>query len=276
MVVEGPQFLKLIVSETMAGAIIGKDGTKLGEFEMRSGCRLQLSAPGKYFPGTMDRICVLGGKLTNLENCMVLIVKLVCDIPGTTTTRMLKLAVPNSAVSMVIGHGGELVRRLCHETGCRINASMRMHNMQERLIILAGAHDALVRASLEVLRVIQEDPHLKEHIHFPYEDIELPLGAWAGPQAQVEDESVPLIHPSTVAQYSKRQLVEYLRKAAPLEILMRYSLFGSTQNAMKSQGAGKLADAVSETWRLRGGAMTEAVASSSSSSLARNAIDVII
>jgi len=185
MVVEGPQFLKLIVSETIAGAIVGKDGTKLGELEMRSRCRLQLSAPGNYFPGTKDRICVLGGKLPDLENCLVLIVKLVCDLPGTNTTRMLKLAVPNSAVSMVIGHGGELIRRLCNETGCRINASIRMHSMQERLIILAGAHNALVRASLELLRIIQEDPHLQEHMHFSYENIELPLGAWAGPEAQI-------------------------------------------------------------------------------------------
>jgi len=87
--------------------------------------------------------------------------------------------------------------------------------------------------SLELLRIIQEDPHLQEHIHFSYEDIELSLGAWAGPEAQVADESVPSIHPSMVVQYSKRQLVEYLHNAAPLEILMRYSLFGSATNAMK-------------------------------------------
>jgi len=40
---------------------------------------------------------------------------------------------------MVIGHGGELVRRLCNETGCRINASMPeqvlevAHQLQQQL-----------------------------------------------------------------------------------------------------------------------------------------------
>jgi len=113
--------------------------------------------------------------------------------------------------------------------------------------------------------IIHQDPHLQEHIHFSYKDPELPPGVWVGPGAQVANDTVPLMDPSTVEQYSKRQLVEYLRQAAPLEILMRYNFLGSFQNAMNSNGASKLADAVNETWKLRGGAAHEPVPSSCSS-----------
>merc|ERR1712008_227671 len=109
------------------------------------------------------------------------------------------------------------IRQLRNSTGCCIKASMRVPPLQERLITLVGTYDALVRASLELLRIIQEDPHLQEHLYVSYEDIKLPLGFWTGTGPQVADESLPLMHQSTLEQNSKHQLVGILRELAQPE-----------------------------------------------------------
>jgi len=104
MVVEGPLFSKLIVSKTIAEAFVGKDCTMLADHCV--GC---ISAPGQYFPGTTNRLCATGCKMLNFENFLVLVVKLLFNIPGANTLRMLKLAVPNSDVSMVMGRANQQV-----------------------------------------------------------------------------------------------------------------------------------------------------------------------
>ena len=52
--------MKLLVPDRLAGAIIGKGGSGIVELETQSGCALRLSASGVYFPGTSERVMVVG------------------------------------------------------------------------------------------------------------------------------------------------------------------------------------------------------------------------
>lgn len=249
----GPKFCKLLVPNFVAGAIIGRDGVMIGEIEFASQCQVRVSAPGKYFPGTTDRICIIGGTMAALANCIDRVLRCLQDIsPNSGRPLMVKLAVPNSAISGLIGHQGDAVKKLSGTTGCRINASPRVANFQERLVMIAGAYESLVKATMSVVQSIQSDPHLRQHLLISY-DMQLPLGTWAGNKAQAADPTVPLINPSQIARYTKRELIEYLQKAAPQEILLRYSIFGSIKNTVKSKGTGELVAAVTETWEVRGG-----------------------
>lgn len=249
----GPNYCKLLVPHHIAGAIIGKDGTMIGEIELLSRCQMQLSSTKTFFPGTTDRICIIGGEMNGLIDCITRVLDRLHKLSGNADRSLLaKIAVPSSAVSTIIGRQGEAVRRLSERTTCRINVSVRVPEIQERLVMISGDHDSLVKATIGIVSAVQSDPHLREHMQTSY-DVKLPLGAWAGPRAQPADPSVPLMDPDSASKHTKRVLINYLLKAAPREILLRYSLLGSLKNAVKSKGMGELVDAIAETWFLRGG-----------------------
>eukprot|EP00747_Dinoflagellata_sp_TGD_P033926 gnl/TRDRNA2_/TRDRNA2_136923_c1_seq1.p1 gnl/TRDRNA2_/TRDRNA2_136923_c1~~gnl/TRDRNA2_/TRDRNA2_136923_c1_seq1.p1 ORF type:complete len:398 (-),score=66.51 gnl/TRDRNA2_/TRDRNA2_136923_c1_seq1:32-1084(-) len=239
----------------------------VGEIELISDCRLQISSADSFFPGTCDRIVLMGGSLPALQKCISLILKLISDSLFSTRhdsnrSMIAKLAVPNSAVSNVIGRRGSTVQRLCSVTDCTINVSPRIDDMKERLVTFLGSCEHLEVAMMEVCKLIQQDKNMKEHFHREYDvdHVKVPLGAWSGTKAQPIDPDAPLIHPSDALAYSKRELIEYLRAVAPREVLMRYRLLGDMRNVVKSISALtdnskrlRLIDAMEETWRLRDG-----------------------
>lgn len=255
----GPCFAKFLLSNVLAGAILGKGGAMHRKIAKTSRVYLQMSLPEQTFPGTLDRMCIIGGDEKSLGKCMELILKRMDDIFSNNKDKslMIRLVVPNSCVSRIIGPGGSYVSKLRASTGCCITASSRVPSMMERLILISGTYSCLVQTVQEVLKIIQLDPHLQEHLRFSYDGIDLPLWIWARPQAQKPDVAVPLISPSHIKNYTKRQLLEYLCEAALRETMLRHQLSGSVKNLLKSKGMSEVAAAVTETWQLRcGGACT--------------------
>lgn len=53
--------LKFLVSNGVAGSIIGRAGSTISELQTLSGCRIKLSQAGEYFPGTNERVCLIQG-----------------------------------------------------------------------------------------------------------------------------------------------------------------------------------------------------------------------
>lgn len=78
--------------------------------------------------------------------------------------------VPSEAVGMIIGKGGETIREMQNNTGCKINVSQSTGPGEvEREIGLVGSRDAINRAKL----VIEEkvDAVVSAcHLHPPHED----------------------------------------------------------------------------------------------------------
>lgn len=122
--------------------------------------------------------------------------------------------------------------------------------------MLSGGYANVAKAALQVCREVQADPHLAEHLCLKY-DVRIPLGAWARAKAAPVDPTAPLLSPASITGRTKRELIEYLRKAAPREILMRHGLLGSINNTVKCKGYHELARAVAETWLVRGGYQSE-------------------
>ena len=58
--------------------------------------------------------------------------------------------------------------KLNNGTDCRVNVSPRVVGFQERLVTVAGPHDSLVKCTLSVVRQIQNDDHLREHLQIVY------------------------------------------------------------------------------------------------------------
>jgi len=255
--VVGPCFCKMLVPGHVVGALIGRQGSMIAYIELLTRCQMQISTGNSFFPGTNDRIVILGGTMQGLEDCLVLILQKLREFSGCTDRHVtLRLVAPNSAVSALIGRGGHVARSLSNGAGCRINVSPRVGSMQERLVMLSGEYNGVARAALVVLRSLQADPHLSEHLCLRY-NVDIPLGAWAGAKAAPADPDVPLVSPARARGMTKREIVEYLRKVAPREILMRHSLMGSVNNTVKCKSAKDLEIAVVETWHARGGERRE-------------------
>lgn len=80
----------------------------------------------------------------------------------------LRAVVPNSAVSCIIGRGGEVVKEINRATGAMIRIGDRLSIVHERIVQVTGTVDQCHAAMFEVLSRIQSDKNLKEHLNVVY------------------------------------------------------------------------------------------------------------
>lgn len=71
--------MRLLVSNTAAGCIIGKGGATINEFQSESGARIQLSRSHEFFPGTSDRIILISGFYDDIMKAIELILRKLID-----------------------------------------------------------------------------------------------------------------------------------------------------------------------------------------------------
>jgi len=229
-----PKFCKMLVPDTLAGAIIGKDGV-IGEVEHMSKCQLQLSAPGEYFPGTTDRICLMGGSLKSLVDCIQRVLE---RLRTSDLCLAVKLVVPNTATSLV---------ELSGATGCQIVTS---RGLEESVVLISGPYQLLVDATLLITRSIQVDPRVRQNLQISYESERVPSSCADPSVALIDPHCTDRCDPGCIDRYSQRELVEYLLKAAPPEVLLRYGISNDIESTLQSK-AGGLVAAVAEIWEAR-------------------------
>jgi len=105
-------------------------------------------------------------------------------------------------------------------------------------------------AARSVCLQMQQDAHLVKHMHFE-SDLELPLGVWDyGDTGPTEPEHL-LMSPKDCHKYTRRELIQYLLKAAPRYLLLKHRLLGRVDNFMKRHSMNDVLAIVDETWRVR-------------------------
>lgn len=195
-------YLKLLVPNIVAGSIIGPKGATVSHISSSTGCTVKLSHSTCYFPGTTDRVIVLSGKLRDLCAAFSMILEKIRDGPsvdgsGIPITNSLgqpirlasvqdtaaprtvvKIVVPNSAVSQLIGKQGRAIKELQDTTRTKIQISNRdEHQFKERVVTISGAFDTVSQAAVHVLESIQSDPHIRDHTQINYVTSTAPLDA---------------------------------------------------------------------------------------------------
>ncbi|KAG5442055.1 RNA-binding protein Nova-1 [Clonorchis sinensis] len=55
--------MKILVPSGAVGAIIGKGGESIAHVQWETGARIKLSKPNDFYPGTMERVCLIQGTL---------------------------------------------------------------------------------------------------------------------------------------------------------------------------------------------------------------------
>lgn len=67
--------IKLLVSNNVAGSIIGRSGQTISELQTQSSARIKLSQTGDFYPGTQDRVCLVQGQMENVKVAVQLLLE---------------------------------------------------------------------------------------------------------------------------------------------------------------------------------------------------------
>ncbi|XP_074571728.1 protein BTR1-like isoform X2 [Curcuma longa] len=166
--------VRLLVSNAMAGSIIGKGGSTINDFQSQSAARIQLSRNHEIFPGTSDRIILISGTFDEVLKATELILEKILsevedgnDVEGRTKV---KLIVPNSSCGAIIGKGGSTIKSFIEESRAGIKISPQDDNsgLNDRLVTLTGSFEEQMHAIFLILSKLIEDPHYPQKVNSPF------------------------------------------------------------------------------------------------------------
>lgn len=126
--------IKLLVSNNVAGSIIGRAGQTISDLQTQSSGRIKLSQTGDYFPGTQDRVCLVQGQLGNVKLAVRLLLErlhmlqeqqhsqhLTWQSKSTSAPPgfdfIIRVLVPSSSCGMIIGKAGANIKHMEESSG---------------------------------------------------------------------------------------------------------------------------------------------------------------
>jgi KH domain len=135
--------IKLLVSNNVAGSIIGRAGQTISELQTQSSARIKLSQTGDYYPGTQDRVCLVQGNIENVKLAVQLLLERLHMLQeqqhsqhaswqskqeegvGLATKPMpqydfnfvVRVLVPSSSCGMIIGKAGANIKHMEESSG---------------------------------------------------------------------------------------------------------------------------------------------------------------
>mmetsp|Transcript_11955 Transcript_11955/g.14935 ORF Transcript_11955/g.14935 Transcript_11955/m.14935 type:complete len:472 (-) Transcript_11955:205-1620(-) len=169
--------IKMLVSNNVAGSIIGRAGQSIAELQNQSKCRVKLSQANDCFPGTSDRVCLLQGEMSNILYAIRLILgkfrssqphsesqdRETIDNP-TVTARIL---VPSAACGSLIGRGGCHIKSLAEKSHARIQLAQKEEMASvatsERVVTMSGDIRSVLSCVTMVLEGAVQNPELYKY-----------------------------------------------------------------------------------------------------------------
>lgn len=174
---EGEDTLQIMVPDRTVGLIIGRGGETIRDLQERSGCHVNIVGENKSING-LRPVNLIGSPAAAMHAKDLILEIVESDSRNTSQGGgsgnrppprgdnmrdggggggggMEKINdsiyVPSEAVGMIIGKGGETIREMQNNTGCKINVSQSTGPGEvEREIGLVGSRDAINRAKLVI------------------------------------------------------------------------------------------------------------------------------
>lgn len=130
-----PSAIKLLVSNNVAGSIIGRSGQTISELQTQSSARIKLSQTGDFYPGTQDRVCLVQGQQENVKLAVKLLLERLYmlqeqqhsqhlawqpkqdESPTPGFEFVVRLLVPSSSCGMIIGKAGSNIKHMEEASG---------------------------------------------------------------------------------------------------------------------------------------------------------------
>ncbi|CAK0825699.1 unnamed protein product [Prorocentrum cordatum] len=251
----GPCFLKLLVQRYRAGAVIGPNGLEIQRMQQRTGCEITVSRADDTFPGTDCRMLVASGTEEDVGRFLEMQIEFLARQSRTDTDNIvtLNVVIPSSSASALIGRGGKVMQEMTSRTSCAFSITERVKQLQERILTAKGLPSNLLVAMREISRTLQHDSNISSHADLLQYDVDIEPGAWYRGRAEPRDPQMILVHPEDAGALTKHELLEYLRSAAPMGILIENGLMGKSRNVVKSKCVADIHGCVQQTWDVRAG-----------------------
>lgn len=132
-----PSAIKLLVTNNVAGSIIGRAGQTISELQTQSSARIKLSQTGDYYPGTQDRVCLVQGDLDNVKVAAKLLLERLHVLqeqyhsqqsnwhpksdntppPSSGFEFVVRVLVPSTSCGMIIGKSGANIKHMEESSG---------------------------------------------------------------------------------------------------------------------------------------------------------------
>ncbi|GAB4814901.1 hypothetical protein N2152v2_001947 [Parachlorella kessleri] len=181
-------YIKLLVSNAAAGSIIGKGGGNINDFQQKTFAKIQLSKASEYFPGTVERILMLTGRLKQVVAALGLIFSklsregvaplspkskaaaaaaaggpaspMPAAPPSPSLRLLVKLLVPQSLCGIIIGRSGSTIRQFAADTQTNIKVTAAdgpSPPLSHRIVTVSGHQDGVVKAVALLTLKMSED-----------------------------------------------------------------------------------------------------------------------
>lgn len=186
--------LKILVSNSASGLIIGRSGKTISELQTRSQCRIKLSQGGDYYPGTSDRVCLVQGAQAHaMEAVEMVLAKLyelqsIQQLPSPPVTTglesgetvsvpfIVRLLVPSTCCGMIIGHGGSNIKSLKEKSNVTyIQLSPKEHEVlvagsvistSERIMTITGSNFETCATCVKIIvNDMAQNPEISRYIN---------------------------------------------------------------------------------------------------------------
>ncbi len=169
--------IKLLVSNNMAGSIIGRSGETISELQEQSSARVKLGQTGDYYPGTSERACLVHGSLDNVKKAATLILSKLYDVQtqqvesqlqavnsndttedsSTNLSFSVRVLIPTASCGMLIGRNGTSIKKI-KDTSCvnsirlssKEHSNANMHYSSESMAISATSERILTISGNEL------------------------------------------------------------------------------------------------------------------------------
>jgi len=169
---EGTFHLKTLVPSVAAGAIIGKGGETIAQLQKDTNAQVKMSKANEFYPGTMERVCLITGSVEAILNVLSFIMKKIIEKPE------VKILVPNSTAGMIIGKGGTYIKQIKEESGAYVQISQKDKDksLVERCITVnSNDVENSKSACLMILTKIVDDPQSGSCLNVSYTHITGPV-----------------------------------------------------------------------------------------------------
>lgn len=167
--------VKMLVTDNIAGAIIGREGSTIMELQRETGARVKVSQASDFFPGTSERTILLAGSMNSVLQVQELIWQKISEFSksrdgsgGHNNNSVTgKLLIPYDCGGLIIGRGGTTIRYIQEESSARVQITSKENDAskisRERVMTISGTLDACVKASELVFLKMMEDPLTTYH-----------------------------------------------------------------------------------------------------------------
>eukprot|EP00752_Nemacystus_decipiens_P010721 g9544.t1 len=178
--------LKLLVSNSMAGTLIGKGGTRICEIKDECLADIKVTPNGRFYPGTHERVVLVVGEPGSVQMACDRIVTTIYTAADTSLDITQRVLIPDAASGLIIGHDGVRLGDLRQEAGvASIQVSPRdMCTVAgERVVTLQGPMSSVIHGLTLIVDRMMEDTSASRYQNMStiYRAVHLHLPPYAVP-----------------------------------------------------------------------------------------------